>query len=81
MVAQSASVSAQKKFGFPPFGTPRAARGLLPPWYATVPGLRKGNARRCNIIRASPHGCPLSLSGGAHFNEGGTGGELTAAEI
>ena len=30
---------------------PEGARGLLPPWYATVPDLRKGNSSRCNIKR------------------------------
>ena len=36
----------------------------LPPRYATVSGLKKGNASRCNIKIASPMGAPLSLSGG-----------------
>ena len=51
---------------------PEGARGLLPPWYATVPGLRKGKASRCNIKRASPHGCPPQpLRGQAKLVGGG----------
>ena len=38
-------------------------RTTAPPRYATVPGLRKGSASKCNIKRASPMGAPrLSLS-------------------
>jgi len=40
-------------------GTPRGRQeDCPPPRYATVPGLRKGNASRCNIKRASPRECP-----------------------
>ena len=52
---------------------PGGATGLLPPRYATVPGLRKGNASRCNIKRASLMGAPSQpLRGGTH--RGGRGG-------
>jgi len=53
---------------------PGGATGLLPPRYATVPGLRKGNASRCNIKRASLMGAPSQpLRGGTH-REGRGGG-------
>ena len=53
---------------------PGGARGLLPPpRYTTVPDLRKGNASRCNIKRASPmDGPPQPLRGGTR--RGGRGG-------
>ena len=44
---------------------PGGATGLLPPRYTTAPGLRKGNASRCNIKRASLNGAPSQpLRGG-----------------
>ena len=53
---------------------PGGATGLLPPKYATVPGLRKGNASRCNIKRDSLMGAPSQpLRGGARV-EGGREG-------
>ena len=42
----------------PVWNSQGGATGLLPPRYATVPGLRKGNASRCNIKRASLMGAP-----------------------
>ena len=60
--------------GSAPSGTPRGgATGLLPPRYATVPGLRKGNASRCNIKRASPMGAPSQPLRGRARVEGGGG--------
>ena len=51
---------------------PGGATGLLPPRYATVPGLRKGNTSRCNIKRASLMGAPSqSLRGGTRREGGG----------
>ena len=52
---------------------PGGATGLLPPRYATVPGLRKGNASRCNIKRASLMGAPSQPLRGAK-RRGGQGG-------
>ena len=46
-------------------------RTTSPPRYATVPGLRKGNASRCNIKRASPHGCPPQPLRGVRVEGGG----------
>ena len=47
------------------------ARGLLPPpRYATVPGLRKGNASKCKK-RASPMGAPPQPLRGARIEGGG----------
>jgi len=41
--------------------------------YTTVPDLRKGNASRCNIKRASPMDAPPSASQGGARVEGGGG--------
>ena len=57
---------------------PGGATGLLPPRYATVPDLRKENASRCNIKRASLIGAPSQpLRGGKR--RGGRGGPPSSA--
>jgi len=56
------------------FGTPRGGKRTTTPLrYTPVPDLRKGNAIRCNIKRASPMGAPPQpLRGGTR--RGGRGG-------
>jgi len=50
---------------------PGGATGLLPSRYVTVPGLRNGNASRCNIKRASLMGAPSQPLRGARVEGGG----------
>ena len=57
----------------PPLPELRGGNRTTAPWYATVPGLRKGNASRCNIKRASLMGAPSQPLRGASV-EGGGGG-------
>ena len=47
-----------------PPGSPRGGKSTAIPRNATVPGLKKGNASRCNIKRASLMGAPSQ--GGGH---------------
>jgi len=56
------------------FGTPRGGKRTPTPLrYTPVPDLRKGNAIRCNIKRASPMGAPTQPLRGGGTRRGGEG--------